>query len=208
VRGTSKLFLFDFDGVIVDSLEVYEHRVKFCLEKMGCLIIRSRSDFIALFEDNFYEALVKKGVDLAEFMKVLKSIPTQVDYDLMVPFAPILPVLGELRKGHDLAIISSNDSGVIHAVLSRYNFNGCFREVLGADFGLSKQEKIHHAMHLFQTDKDNTYYVGDTAGDIKEAHGAGVKTVAVTWGWHTRERLDKVNPDYIVESAESLLALR
>ena len=30
-----KLFLFDFDGVLVDSLAVYERRVRLCLEKIG-----------------------------------------------------------------------------------------------------------------------------------------------------------------------------
>lgn len=202
-----KLFLFDFDGVIVDSLEVYERRVKLCCEKIGQPIVQNRSDFVALFEDNFYEALVKKGVDLAQFMNVLNNIPTQDDYDRMVPFAPVLPVLKELEKENDLVVISSNVSEVIHAVLSQHNFNGCFQGVLGADFGYSKQDKIRQAMSLFQGDKGNTYYIGDTAGDIKEARLAGVNTVAVTWGWHTREMLKTVRPDYLIDDARSLLNL-
>ena len=63
-----KLFLFDFDGVIVDSLDVYERRVRLCLEKMDSDIVQSRADFLALFEDNFYEAIEKKGVDVRAFM--------------------------------------------------------------------------------------------------------------------------------------------
>jgi phosphoglycolate phosphatase len=200
-----KLFLFDFDGVIVDSLKVYERRVKLCLERIGKPLVQSRTDFLALFEDNFYEAIVKKGVDLAEFMNASENMPTQDDYEQMLPFAPILPILEELKKKHILVIISSNLSLVIHAVLSRHNFNGCFREVLGADAGFSKQEKILHAMNVFQMDKDRTYYIGDTAGDIKEARLAGVRTVAVTWGWHTREMFDKVKPDYLIETPDDLL---
>ena len=200
-----KLFLFDFHGVIVDSLKVYERRVKLCLERIGKPLVQSRTDFLALFEDNFYEAIVKKGVDLAEFMNASENMPTQDDYEQMLPFAPILPILEELKKKHILVIISSNLSLVIHAVLSRHNFNGCFREVLGADAGFSKQEKILHAMNVFQMDKDRTYYIGDTAGDIKEARLAGVRTVAVTWGWHTREMFDKVKPDYLIETPDDLL---
>lgn len=203
-----KLFLFDFDGVIVDSLEVYERRVKLCLEKIGKPVVQNRADFLALFEDNFYEAIVKKGIDVQEFMKASKALPIQDDYEQMLPFAPMLPVLEELKKNNILVIISSNVSRVIHAVLSQHNFNGCFREVLGADAGFSKQEKIRHAMNVFQIDKDRTYYIGDTAGDIREARLAGVRTVAVTWGWHAREMFEKVKPDYLIETPDDLLDLK
>lgn len=202
-----KLFLFDFDGVLVDSLEVYERRVKLCLEKIGSPLIRTREDFLVLFEDNFYAGIVKNGVDLAEFINASKSIPTKDDYDRMTPFAPILPVLQELKRNNTLTVISSNISQVIHAILSRYGFNGCFRDVLGADYGFSKEEKILHAMNSFQIEKERTYYVGDTLGDIKEARLAGVKTVAVTWGWHNKERLETACPDYLIESPHDLLKI-
>jgi phosphoglycolate phosphatase len=42
-----KLLLFDFDGVLVDSLEVYEDVVRQCLERLGRPIIRNREDFLA-----------------------------------------------------------------------------------------------------------------------------------------------------------------
>lgn len=204
---TQKLFLFDFDGVVVDSLEVYERRVKLCLEIIGSPIVQSREDFLALFEDNFYEGIVKKGIDLAAFMNASRSIPTKDDYDKMAPFTPIFSILQELKKNNILTVISSNISKVIHAIFTRYGFNGCFREVLGADYGYSKAEKILHAMNSFQMEKERTYYVGDTVGDIKEARVAGVKTVAVTWGWHKKERLVTVSPDYIIETPDDLLKI-
>jgi len=204
---SEKLFLFDFDGVLVDSLEVYERRVTLCLEKIGSPIIRSREDFLELFEDNFYEGIVKKGIALAEFMHASRSMPAKDDYDQMTPFTPIFPVLQELKKNNILTVISSNISKVIHAILSRYGFNGCFREVLGADYGYSKEEKILHAMNSFQMKKEKTFYVGDTVGDIKEARLAGVKTVAVTWGWHNKERLEMASPDYVIETPDDLLKI-
>lgn len=202
-----KLFLFDFDGVLVDSLEVYERRVKLCLEKIGSPIVQGREDFLALFEDNFYEGIVKRGIDLAAFMNASRSIPTSNEYDQMSPFFPIFPILEELKNNNILTVISSNISKVINAILSRYGFNGCFRDVLGADSGYSKEEKILHATKNFQMAKERTYYVGDTVGDIKEARLAGVKTVAVTWGWHSKERLETVRPDYLIDTPDDLLKI-
>jgi phosphoglycolate phosphatase len=202
-----KLFLFDFDGVLVDSLVVYERRVRLCLEKIGSAAVQGRDDFLALFEDNFYEGIMKKGIDLVAFMNASRSIPTEDDCDQMAPFAPLLPVLMELKKENTLAVVSSNVSRVINGILSRHGFNGCFRDVLGADFGYSKVEKIHHVMDSFQVGKDKTYYIGDTTGDIKEARLAEVRTVAVTWGWHSKEKLETVRPDYLIETVDDLLTI-
>ena len=201
----AKLFLFDFDGVIVDSLDVYERRVRLCLEKMDSAIVQNRADFLALFEDNFYEAIEKRGVDVRTFMHESKALPIEDDYEHMIPFAPMLPVLEQLKKDHILVVISSNISNIIHDILSKYGYDALFRQVLGTEAGFSKRDKIRNAMNIFQSKEDSTYYIGDTVGDMKEARLAGVRTVAVTWGWHDRDRFEKVNPDYLIETPEGLL---
>ena len=70
---------------------------------------------------------------------------------------------------------------------------------------MSKIDKINHAVSEFKANKDQTYYVGDTTGDIREAKTAGVRTVAVAWGWHSRERLAAVRPDHLVDKPQDLL---
>jgi phosphoglycolate phosphatase len=57
-------------------------------------------------------------------------------------------------------------------------------------------------------DRERTFYIGDTTGDILEAREAGVQTVAVTWGWHSREKLVAVHPDFLVDRPEELLRMR
>jgi len=202
-----KLFLFDFDGVIVDSLEIYEKTVTDCLKKINQPLTRGREEFLELFEGNFYESLVERGIDLDKFMKASVNILAGVDYSKMKPFGAMRPVLDELKKNHPLIVISSNDSPTIQEALRLYNFNGIFQDILGSDFMFSKKEKILYASKKYNVALEDIYYIGDTTGDIKEGKQAGVKTVGVTWGWHSKEKMAEAQPDYLFDNPQQLLTL-
>jgi phosphoglycolate phosphatase len=199
------LFLFDFDGVLVDSLALYENSVNVCLERIGKPLIRTREEFLDLFEDNFFSAIAKRGVDVGEFMAASREVTPTRDYGSVRPVEGLIPVLEELKKSHGLVIISSNSTFAVRLMLARFGFEPYFDDVLGADFNFSKVEKILYAKGHYGMDARHTAYICDTAGDIREAREAGVKTVAVTWGWHPRERLERARPDAIVERPEDLL---
>ena len=131
----------------------------------------------------------------------------RIDYDAMKPFAGLIPVLEDLQKNHFLAVISSNGYRTIRAMLTRVGFDPYFREIFGSDFLFSKKEKIDYAIEKYEIPREKAFYIGDTAGDILEARAAGVRSVAVTWGWHDRERLLAVHPDFLIDSPEELLSI-
>ncbi|MCX5831739.1 MAG: HAD family hydrolase [Deltaproteobacteria bacterium] len=202
-----KLLIFDFDGVVVDSLDVYEGTVRSCLEKIGQHFIKTRADFLALYEDNFYASLAKRGVNLDAFMAAAVDILAQVNYGDMKPYPGLNPVLAKLQAGNILVIVSSSGSEDIHLILRLHQLQDYFQDVLGSDVHFSKKEKILQVLAKYAIDKDNTYYIGDTTGDIKEAQAVGIKTIAVTWGWHSREILAASRPDHLIDRPEELLAL-
>jgi phosphoglycolate phosphatase len=202
-----KLLLFDFDGVIVDSLELYEEIARLCLEEIGKPIIKDREDFLSLFDDNFYEAMRQKGVDVGAFNRAVERLIPQVDYNRAGPFFDLIPVLEKLGKENILLIISSNSLAAIKTIISKYRFDQYFKEILGADFMFSKIDKINYALEKWNFSRDETYFIGDTRGDMKEAKMAGVKTVGVTWGWHPRERLEKASADFLFDRPHELLIL-
>lgn len=201
------LLLFDFDGVLADSLDLYSEAVARCLERIGTPIVKNREDYLVLFDGNFYESMAARGVDLAAFAQAAREILPGIDYDAMQPFAGLIPVLDALQKDHSLAVISSNGYRTIRAMLTRFGFDPYFREIFGSDFHFSKKEKIDHAIEKYGVPHEKAFYIGDTVGDILEARAAGVRSVAVTWGWHDRGRLTSVHPDFVVDTPEGLLSI-
>jgi phosphoglycolate phosphatase len=201
------IFLFDFDGVLADSLDLYADAVSRCLDRIGMPFVKGREDYLALFDGNYYESMAARGVDLVAFAQATKEIFPAIDYDTMKPFPGLVPVLDALQKDHLLAVVSSNGSRTIGKMLSRFGFEPYFQEIFGYDFLFSKKEKIDYALEKYGIPRERAIYIGDTCGDILEAKAAGVRSVAVTWGWHDRERLLAVRPDFLIDTPEGLLTI-
>ena len=201
------LYLFDFDGVIVDSLDLYEHSIRTCLEAINRPIIQTREDFLDLFEENFYEAIEKKGVSLEAFARASASIASSIDYAQVRVIQEVKPLLQQLSGANVLVVITSNRKEVVENTLRREHMDSHFIDILGADFMLSKTAKINYAMDRWNKSPAETFYIGDTAGDIREAKSAGVHTVAVTWGWHPEARLQVAGAEYVARTPGDLLLL-
>ena len=82
-----------------------------------------------------------------------------------------------------------------------------FFMISGGDEALSKSERIKRCMKELDAAPRRTFYVGDTTGDVNEAHEAGVSAVGVTWGMHPAERLEVTAPNFIMRSPEELVNL-
>ncbi len=128
-----KLLLFDFDGVLVDSLDIYAETVAAALERVGTPIVKNREDYLALFDGNFYESMAARGVDLAAYTEAIGELLPRIDINAMKPFAGLIPVLAALSADHLLAVISSNGYRTIRAMLVRFGFDSYFQDIFGSE---------------------------------------------------------------------------
>ena len=125
--------------------------------------------------------------------------------DKIKPFNGIADVLNDLSKENKLFIVTSNETQVVEKYLKSQNLFYFFKEIYGSDKGASKIEKI---IKIKEGNPGfNYFYVGDTQGDILEGKKSGVKTVAVTWGWHKKEQLKEVSPDFLIDKPSDFLKL-
>jgi phosphoglycolate phosphatase-like HAD superfamily hydrolase len=77
----------------------------------------------------------------------------------------------------------------IHSELNLFGKSGALDKML-------KKYKLH---------KPDVLYVGDEVRDIEACKKVGVDIVSVTWGFNSREVLEKYQPNKLVGTPEELL---
>ncbi len=207
-QQAKNLFIFDFDGVLADSLDQFEAGVRRACAALGYPgIAADREKFLRLFEGNFYEGLLSAGMPAtrgAEMMDLMGRHLPEVAATVRC-FPGLRKVMVALSAKAVICVVTSNLAEVVQAILVREGMADFFAEISGARQGQGKVRRI--AEMIARHPHDVVFYAGDTAGDMLEGRQAGAQTVAVTWGWHSRERLLAQRPDHVVEQPEDLLKL-
>ena len=60
---------------------------------------------------------------------------------------------------------------------------------------------------LYERLPENCAIIGDSTMDIETARNAGMRAIAVTWGFHDRERLITAGADVMVDTPAELAAM-
>lgn len=186
--------VFDFDGVLVDT---YEYSRNICT-KLGIGV--SHEEFKAHHDGNVFE---KPKINFTP--EIANEFYEQYFENIhgVKPFLT-LDEVKKLYENYDLFIISSNSEKAIEKFLSHHELD-YFKEVLGAHFHKSKVDKFKYIIEKYSLNPEEIIFVTDTLGDILEGNKVGVKTIAVDYGYHEKERLMKGNPYKIISSFENII---
>ncbi len=200
------VIMFDFDGVVADSFDVFFAEFSGATRELGYEKLDSKEALLKLFEGNVITGLIKAGFPVWKLKEFGKRFgPRIAEANRRVqPFAGMVPLLGDLARDHTVYVITSNTTLAVEDFLQRHAVAG-IRDVLGADKESSKVKKIKAVRKLHP--ELEPWYIGDTKGDMVEGNTAGATTVAVTWGWHSEEKLLEGRPDHVVHTQGDLRAL-
>jgi len=199
--------MLDHDGVVVDSVEIFTTSFVEACRRVGLSQIATTDDVLALFEGNVYESLRATGADDEQIREAMSRSAgaLRVAMPALRPF-PLMPeVLADLAEARYLVIVSSNATDVVELFLKRHAIAGV-AEVAGAEAGRSKVAKVEALIARFPG-QASYWFVGDTAGDMREARLAGVTPLGVAWGWHGREQLEAAGAERIADTPADLLAI-
>jgi len=207
-----KAVIFDFDGVIADSRKAIYHIYKAVCREMGIKFYTSLSEFTQNLDGNYKNFYVKLGIKESQFERaneIYKKHYLRFEKE-MRPFREIAGVLASLKKrGIKIAISSNTHEFIIRRLLKRFGFGKYIGTVVGGkDINKLKPDpaQILIAMQKLGVKRSECVFVGDMEVDMIAGRAAHVaKVIAVTYGYHPRERLEKFGPDVIVSDPQDIL---
>jgi len=195
-----KAILFDFDGVIVDTLEL---NLQLNKEHGNPVTIE---EYRKMFEGNIFSALsIRHEREITQEDNdnwTADFAPRMLEID---PVENMVDMLKDLGSRYITTVVSSTVSNPISEYLAKHGLTKYFDKVFGSDVHMSKVEKIKMVFDEFDVSAGDCIFVTDTLGDMREATETGVSSIGVTWGFHPRETLEKGSPAYVVDSPEALV---
>ncbi len=211
-----RLFMFDLDGTVLDTLGTISYYANAALEKNG----------VAPIEKNEYKYLVGKGIaNLVHGMLTYRECYSDALYESVfcdyntaynadVSFGTVIypgvkETLDALKsRGVKIAIISNKPDFATQGVVEKIFGKGYFDFVTGQKPGAPLKPDptvVLSVMQAFHAAPEECAYIGDTGGDMKTGKNAGVLSLGVLWGFRESEELLGAGADALIERAEELL---
>lgn len=105
-------------------------------------------------------------------------------------------------NGCSMAVVSSDSPKTLLPEMREWGLEGAFNEVI-TDVH-DKTEGVNKILGENNHQKNEAVFIGDSNHEIEVARATGIKSVAVTWGFTSEEKLKAVGPDYIVHNIKEL----
>ena len=203
----SNLAIFDYDGVIVDSMPHNLAVVRRTCERLGFSVFPD-VDYCRTARCISFEEWARK-IDMTEdqvvtFVRMIHDELTDTAHTLE-SFEEVPAMLEKLSTRCECALITGNILSSAIRFLDEHKLTHFFSALYGAEHPGTKSAKIQRLAQDYGYPMSAVYYVGDAGTDVQQGRAAGAKTVAVTWGFQSRERLAEEKPDFLVDSPAELL---
>lgn len=204
-----KLILFDFDGVLADTLDDMLSFAQDACAELGIHRIAAPADLASLETMSFVEYGRQLGVPSYLLDKFVDGCFKRFGQRSRPPkiFEGMKQVVEQLSKDNTIAVVTGNTTQTVENFLDAHGLSSFVRAIFAVDQPGSKPEKILSARKQLAKQNDVTYLVGDAVSDIRAAGDASVKSIAVSWGHQSLDKLMDAKPDYLVHSPRELLEL-
>jgi len=101
------------------------------------------------------------------------------------------------NSGSKIFVISSDPILKLSLEIEKSSLSNLFEKVTGNVH--EKGEILKSLIDDFNLDKNSTFYVGDTSGDVEAGKYANIKTIGISWGFQHKNLLSKSKPDFLID---------
>lgn len=211
-----KACIFDLDGTLTDTLESLTYSVAETLKEMGLNPITPEE--CRSFVGNGARVLMEKALKAAGDtgggrldvgMEIYGRIFDANCTYHVTPYEGIRGMLKELKKrGIRLGVLSNKPHRQTVKVVREIFGEDVFDRVQGQQEGIARKpdpEGVYCLMKALEASKEECLYVGDSEVDIRTGRNAKVRTIGVSWGFRSREVLESVGAEAIIDAPGELL---
>jgi len=202
------LLNFDYDGVIVDSFDQLldlAMRAQLVLGRGRCPTAADLKTIENLAFEDLAKSIGLSKSDVKNYCDNIFKLQRK-KWEPMV-FPGIVDVINQIAERHIIVVVTSSQNEAVHANLKKIGLNKAVVEVMGGNLGMSKAERIRKAQKRFSVNAADTFMVGDAMSDIRQGKAAGVRTIAVTWGYQDKVLLEQEHPDFIIDNPADLIKI-
>lgn len=200
-----KAIIFDWSGVVRDAALHQLWVANFILKKFGVGEI-AMEEFRENWEQPyllFYKKYLPTGFSSGAQSLVYREAIFHKDCPNSPAVSGMVELINKLKvSGSFIAVVSSDLPDTLLPELKAYGLENVFDKVV---FDVhDKFDAVEGVIKDNNLNPGNTYFVGDSNHEIDVSREAGIKSIAVTWGFTSKSKLMTHNPDYIVDSIQEL----
>ncbi len=204
-----KYLVFDFDGTLADSFDAV------C--RIGLRLAREAgvSPDKPIRPEDFREMTAREimrelQIPLSKLPGWLHRVRAELKAEVprLRPFPGIPETVRDLvAAGMVPAVLSSNSAENINAFLRYHGLAREFAHIHTSSRLFGKGRSLKRLLHRQGFPAEETVYAGDEVRDVEAAREAGVRSVAVSWGFNARDLLAAHRPDFLLDEPRQLLDL-
>lgn len=207
--------LFDLDGTLTNPRLGIGNSLKYALRQMH---IDGYSDEILErfvgppLQDSFKTlfGLNERNTELA--VEHFRTYFGEKGLYENIPYPGILKLMEELHlSGKRIYVVTSKLEKYAKMIIRHFGFDRYVDDLIGAEATGKHSAKGLLITHLMERNRilpsTSIVMIGDTHFDIIGAKENEISSIAVGYGFGTKETLKKCDPDYLVESVDELAEL-
>jgi len=207
-----RLFIFDLDGTLVDTLEDLTASVNFALTKLGRPPVAL--DRVRQYVGDGTNTLLGRALgERQEFLDDAVGIFTVHYSRNLAVRSRLYPGVRETLehfRSVPMAVVTNKSRALSEPLLETLGIRPYFGAFIGADDGLPLKpapDAFLKVMEDLALPREYTAVVGDGTTDIRAGKAAGITTCAVTGGFRDEEELRAAAPDHLIRSLTELQTL-
>lgn len=196
--------IFDWSGVVKDAEKNFGWIVKKMFEELG-----GKEISIKEIKKNWEQPYMKfwnryyPDFSLEEQKKLYHKMIFRKDCPKVSAVSGMPELIKKVKtKGANLSVISSDNTNALLLEVEEYGLKNIFNEII-TDVH-DKSEGMGSLIKKYKFNLSETVFIGDSNHEIEVGKYFRIKTIAVTWGFSSKDNLKSKKPDYLVDNIEEL----